>query len=166
MTDGTIARAAAADQSQQFIDRVGRELRQAQEDVENEGAFAEIGPRRCVFYSDITGDAVPERITYYVSGGAVYRTEAVCSDTVTPFTHFGAESAPRRIVSELDPAWSGAIFTYYNTSNVAQTSASAIPTISRVDLVIRAYAKSGEREAVSFSTVTARLRSVQNSLGG
>lgn len=166
MADGSIAHAAAADEAQLFVDRAGRELRQAMEPVEDAGGFSEIGARRCVFYSDITGDAVPERITYYVQNGAMYRTVATCSDTVTPFDSFSAEGAPQKLISEIDADWNGAIFTYYDVSNVAQTNSSKIPTISRVDVEMRAYAKSGQREAVSTKTVTARLRSIQNSLGG
>jgi len=174
MADGSIARAAASDESQMFVDRVGRELRQAQDPLAHTqltpvGAFAEIGARRCVVYTDVSGDNRPEKVTYYESNGGMYRTVAVCTDApmaATGYTHFASPGDPTKLVTELDPAWAGAVFTYYDSTNNAQTSAAKIPTISRVDVVMRAHAKSGSREVVAASSVTARLRSVLNSLGG
>lgn len=163
LADRSIARAAASDQSQAFVDRAGRELREAQEAVEDAGAFKEIGARRVVFYSDASGNSVPERITYYISDGAVYRTVATCSDTVIPFEHFGSDSAPQKLVDEVDPAWSGAIFTYYDEDNNITTNPAAV---ARVDVEIRSRAESGQREWVSTAAAIARIRSVHNSLGG
>lgn len=166
LTDGTVARAVAADEAQRFVDRVGKEIRQAQEYDEDDGAFAEIGARRIVFFSDVTGDAIPERVTYYVQNGALYRTEASTTATVMPFNSYGSESAPQLIITQIDPAWNGAIFAYYNTSNAPVTSTAHMPSISRVDVSMRARAESRERHAVVPAAITARLRSVQNSLGG
>lgn len=166
LTDGTVARAVAADEAQRFVDRVGKELRQAQEWDEDKGAFVEIGQRRIVFYSDVTGDAIPERVTYYVQSGALYRTQATTTKTVMPFNNYGSESTPQLIISQVDPDWSGAIFSYYNVSNAAVTLSTQMASISRVDVAMRARAESRQRYAVVPAAITARLRSVQNSLGG
>ncbi len=174
MADGSIARAAAADESQRFVDRAGRDLRQAQDPFAHTqlplvGAFEQIGARGCVIYTDVDGDKVPDKVTYSVVDGAVYRTEALCTDAPMAaggYTHFASPSEPQRMVSEVDPDWTGPIFTYYDTGNVARTGSSQIPNIARVDVEMRAYAKSGQREVVAPASVTARLRSVLNSLGG
>lgn len=166
MADGNIARAAASDQAQLFVDRAGRELRQAMEAEEGQGAFVEISPRKIVFYSDVTNDTIPERITYFVENGSVYRTQATTSDTITPFKNFSGESAKVKLVDTVDPAWSDPIFTYWDETNTAVTNSAYKAAVARVDVVMRAQAKSGQRESVSHQTITARLRSVHNVVGG
>jgi hypothetical protein len=166
LSDGAVARAIAADEAQRFVDRIGRELRQAQEWDEDKGAFAEIAVRKIVFYTDTDADAIPERVTYYVQDGAVYRTQATTTKTVMPFNTWGSDSTPEMIVSKIDPTWADALFTYYDTGNTAVSASAQMASISRVDVAIRVRAESRERYAVVPAAITARLRSVQNSLGG
>ena len=168
LADDSIARADATDASQTFIDRVGRELREAQEATQDAGVFSAVGPRNATFYSDLNGDGIPERITYYVSGQSVYRKQASTTDITQPFDTWGADSAPQLVLKTISPSWSGAIFTYFApaATTALATPSSSIPSISRVDVMVVASAVSGSTTVVSTSTVTARIRSVQNKVGG
>ena len=168
LADDSIARADATDASQTFIDRVGRELREAQEATENAGVFSSVGPRNATFYSDLNGDGIPERITYYVTGQSVYRTQASTSNTVEPFDTWGTDSAPQLVLKTISPSWSGAIFSYFtpDATTALTTPSTSIPSISRVDVMVVASAVSGSTTVVSTSTVSARIRSVQNKVGG
>jgi prepilin-type N-terminal cleavage/methylation domain-containing protein len=165
MSNTAIARSDSADQAQRFIDRGSREFREALEASESAGVFTEIGTRRTVFYSDVNHDTKPEKITYYVTGNTIYRTQASTLDSVTPFVNFSGASTPQPIVTALDPGWTGPLFVYYDYNNTAQTATSKIPTLSRVDLAIQTKATSGNRSYTTSMGISARIRAVQNDLG-
>jgi prepilin-type N-terminal cleavage/methylation domain-containing protein len=166
LADSNIARAAAGDEAQMFVDRLGRELRSAMEAEEGEGAFELIAARKTIFYTDTDSDAVPERVTYEVDAdGTVYRKVALCedADSLPPFESFGADSAPQKVISKVDPSWAGAIFDYRDINGAA----TAVPkAVSLVNVEIHAHATSGGVSRTSMATLTARPRSVHNSLGG
>ncbi|MDY0088069.1 MAG: hypothetical protein RBS78_05935 [Coriobacteriia bacterium] len=171
MADGSIARAAAADHSQLFVERIGRELRAAMEPEEKKPAFAQNSRREIVFFTDVDGDTKPERVRYWYdsSAGAVFRQEAKTTDAITPFRNFGSYSTPEKVIPALAPGWTEPFFEYYNISNSAvsfDANEAQRLTIARVEVTIQAHVTSGEREAVSVATVTARPRSILNSLGG
>lgn len=171
LADGSIARAAAADHSQLFVERIGRELRAAMEPEEKKPAFAQNSRREVVFYTDTDGDTRPERVRYWydASTGSVYRQEAKTSDTITPFRNFGAYGTPEKVVPALAPGWSDPFFQYSDISNNTVSYDANETTrlgIARIEVTMQAYVKSGQREAVSVASVTARPRSILNSLGG
>lgn len=171
MADGSIARAAAADHSQLFVERIGRELRAAMEPEEKIPAFFKTDARELIFYTDIDGDTRPERVRYWydASAKAVFRQQATTTDSITPFRNFGSYSDPEKVVPALAPGWADPFFKYYNISNTAVSAGADQAgrlTIARVEVTMKAYVKSGQREAVSEATITARPRSILNSLGG
>ena len=131
MSNTMTAQANAADESQQFMDRISTELRKSQGQFDiiqayddtsaaAQGVSATDNVRSAIapnwtstsltFYADLNGDHVPERIHYYSSGGQLLRTQASATATAATGCTFGADSAPVVIIKSIDSSWSGPIF--------------------------------------------------------
>lgn len=164
IADQAQARAEAADDSRLGVDRITRELRQAQEMTEGQGVFTVFQDRQCTFYCDVTRDGRPERIRYYVSNNAVYRTQANPTTQFPPYA-YSAESAPIRLIKKLKPDWTGAIFQYYtNDSPPVRITAGSGADISAVKVLMINQATSGKRTVNVTADTWVKIRSVRNDL--
>ncbi|NTW29096.1 MAG: prepilin-type N-terminal cleavage/methylation domain-containing protein [Coriobacteriia bacterium] len=167
MSDRVSAREMAASSANLAIERMTRELRQAQElsTAEGAGVFRYNEPQRASFYIDLDHNGTPERVTYYVSGTTLYRTVAVATITYPGAGNFGADSAPTAVLSGLDPGWTPNVFVYYDNSSVPAVVSSANPDeVSAVEITVVAQGRSGSITASATSTTWVRIRSVHNDI--
>jgi prepilin-type N-terminal cleavage/methylation domain-containing protein len=174
MSDSLSARATSTDESQSFIDTIGRELRQANSlksiagtDTANsdaQAAFYDIQPRRIGFYVDINHDGKPERVAYYVSGTSLMRQQASAVSTTYPYS-WAASSTPGVVIQQIDPDWTGAIFTYYTDDGwppTQITSASQVASITAITVQMRNETTWADRTASYGASDTVRVRSIGN----
>jgi hypothetical protein len=148
--------------TQQVLDTMVREIRQAQEIASGGGAFSVATPSTCTFYSDIDHDGVPERVSYYVNAGALYRVVGRAAISVFPYNY--VDAVPARVL-DLGGGPSG-IFTYYDNGVPpgTVTSSALLNTIAVVGIDLRA-AKASKSGAVSADMSTqVKVRSLFNSL--
>lgn len=151
MRNGMDARAVAAREARVMADRLTLELRQAQEIEDGAGVFAIAEPRRCVFYSDVDRDGVPERVSYRVVDQTVVRSQAKSLTEVPPY-QWGPEGSEEVMISNLREGWSGDVFTYYQRQHPA-TIATEKRFISAVELwVIGSSTIGGRTSDVDLST--------------
>lgn len=167
MSAETEARSAASDQTRIAMDRITRELRQAQEVVEGAGGFDLNLATDMRFFADIDGDSGPERIRYWVpTGGSVLlRTvEQPSSNTppyVTTANPWGTPSADMTICSLLDT--SAALFRYYDRSD-AIVATGTVHSISAVQVRLRNGATVSRRTAYVLMESWLTLRAVNSAV--
>lgn len=113
------ARIVAADENRAVLDRLTREIRQAYEVVDGEGAFADATATQCSFYTDLDHDRIPEIVRYRVDGRKLYRSVAA-ADSVFPPYDFGEFSEETAVIESLDDSWVGSMFTYYDHEDPAE----------------------------------------------
>lgn len=160
----TQAQSIAADEARSGLDKMTRELREAQELEDGKGVFQTAEPRRCVFWADTDADGVPERVTYWVSGTTLYRSEARATSSMPPYT-FGGDGAPSIIMRSLKPDWSGAVFTYLSEGDSPQVlGSSAIADMSVVKLEVVDRAAAGNKSVDVGETTWVKIRSVHNNV--
>jgi prepilin-type N-terminal cleavage/methylation domain-containing protein len=161
------AREEASTNATGAIRRMTREVRQAEEllTAEGDGVFKSNLPQTMSFYVDLNSDGTPERVTYYVSGRVLYRTQAAATVTDPTATDFGSESTPVVILGNLDPSWTPNIFSYYDNGNPPSTvSSSSSEDVAAVGITVVVLGGSGPTTATATSSTLVRLRSVQNEL--
>lgn len=164
MTDQIEARDVASTQARIAIERVTRELRQARELSEGAGVFADAQPRRCSFYVDLNHDQVPERITYYVQGKVLYRSQAVATGSIPPYA-FGPESGASAVIESVKGGWNGNVFTYYDNADPADEVSSGHPEdISAVALKLVSEGSAGRQTVFVERSTWVRIRTVHNSI--
>jgi prepilin-type N-terminal cleavage/methylation domain-containing protein len=174
MTNKMSARANAADESQTFVDRLESELLQANSlksiagtattDAAAQAAFYDVQPREIGFYADLDQNGRPDRIAYYMDGSALMRQQTTASGTSYPYS-WNASSAPVISVGEVDPAWDGAIFTYFGSGNwppTPVTDVSDAATITVVTVEVRNVATWGDQTISYDASSTVRVRSANN----
>lgn len=169
MSDRIQAREQAATMSTVAFERMSRELRQA-EPIESGGdPVKQSAPDRVVFYADIDKNNLPVRITYYVSSGYLYRTEARTTVPGGADSTYGAESAAKMLVP-LDPTWT-TVFTYYDGGSIpanapigdfSQYVAPAVVTapgdVSAVLITLRPQVKIGNSTMTNTASAMVNLR--------
>jgi|GEM_PF-2694432 len=177
ITDTSSARAIAGDEAQHAVDKMTMDLRQAQENEDGKGAFTISLENKVQFFVDLTHDARPEKVTYYITGTNLYRTVASPTNNVPPFT-FGAAGAPQLMVAGIDPA-GGSLFCYHGV--IADSGAtcanghkhgfnvitsndpySTEPKIAMVGINLVNKQSSGGRTVTVYSNALARARALQN----
>jgi prepilin-type N-terminal cleavage/methylation domain-containing protein len=109
---GIAAQSEATSEAQRAMDTMVREIRQAQEITDGGGALATATPTACSFYADIDRDGVPERISYYVDGSDLYRTQSKSTTPVYPYVY--PDVSAQRVVNLTTS--SSVVFTYYDKS--------------------------------------------------
>lgn len=156
------AQSEATSEAQRAMDIMVREIRQAQEVTDGGGAVAIATPTSCSFYVDIDRDGLPERVTYYVDGTDLYRTQAEPVSAVYPY---GYVDPPAQRVVNLTTQ-SAVVFTYFDKSapTTTVTGTPNKPTICAVGVHLSASrpAQNGQ-VAVDFST-RVKIRALFNSL--
>jgi prepilin-type N-terminal cleavage/methylation domain-containing protein len=165
MSDRIMTRSIVAEEARGAVDLMTRELRQGQEIVTGNGVFATAQPRQCSFYMDINRDYVPERISYFMNGVRLVRTQASATTSVPPFS-FGTDGPQRTLVSTISPSFTDPIFTYLDTSGVVLTSSqSARCSAVGLHVVASAPVPGTLSESVTVDLSTwVKVRSVFNSI--
>lgn len=160
------ARGIAEDETRLALERMGRELRQAEE--VGGSAFYTWAPRDLSFYSDVDRDESPERVRYYVSGAQLVRT--VAQPTVIPpvsAASFGVEVvSDSPLVRGLKSDWTGPVFVYWaqSTTTATKVAATAVSQICAVDARLYNGALVGAATSYVDVTTEIRIRSVNSSL--
>jgi hypothetical protein len=164
IADTAAARTAASDESQQFFDRISRELRQAQENGEGTGVCAIAEPRRVVFYVDLDQNGRPERVTYKMSGTSLMRSEASPTNAFPPYT-YGPESAARTVIKKVRPDWMGEVFQYYTSANPpVKLNNTQLPSIASLRINVVNQVRSGSRTVNLDASTWIKIRSVYNAV--
>jgi prepilin-type N-terminal cleavage/methylation domain-containing protein len=163
MADSLEARTVATDENRMVMDRVTRELRQAQEIVEGQGVFLLALPRQCAFYADVDHDGVPELIEYRIVSNTLYRSETSSTVAVPPYAY----GTPRSdvVITSINEAWTGDVFTYYDSE---EPPAIVLPAdsedASAVQLrLINRKTINRTTESVDLSTWV-KIRSIHNTI--
>lgn len=173
MSDRIQAREQAASMSTIAVERIAREIRQARQLGDGSYAFKTTNPERAVFYVDLNHTGSPVRITYYVTGNALYRTQAVSAKAAPTDADYGAESTPKLIV----PLASGftSVFTYYDngdfTSGSGNMSTFTSPTVvtapastTMVSITVRSSVKIGASTMTGTTSTLVNVRSTDTIL--
>jgi type II secretory pathway component PulJ len=160
MSDGVQAREQATTEATLGLERVVREMRQARALSTGTNAFKTTSPDRAVFYVDLDHLGSPERVTYYVSNGALYRMQAQSAVTLPTDADYGADSAPK-LVARLVPGWT-AVFAYYDGGSGTYSSFTS-PTVVTTPLgttAVQVWVKSSAR--IGATTMTGQAKSLVN----
>ncbi|MCE5191316.1 MAG: prepilin-type N-terminal cleavage/methylation domain-containing protein [Actinomycetia bacterium] len=158
------AKTIAADENRVVMDRITRELRQAQEIVDGHGVFLRAQPRQCAFYADVDHDGVPELIEYRVQGQTLYRSEARSTVSVPPYT-FGSPSPEVVVAGSLDSGFTGNVFTYYDNEDPAHEVSSGHPEdISAVKLRLVSGKTVNRTTAFVDLSTWVKIRAVHNTI--
>jgi prepilin-type N-terminal cleavage/methylation domain-containing protein len=160
MSDGIQAREQAATSSALALERVTAEMRQARQISDGSFAFKTTAPDRAVFYVDLDHTGAPERVTYYVSGGALYRTQAQTTMIAPVDANYGPESTPQLIV-RLDPTWA-TVFAYYNNGSGDYSAFTAPVAVTSPDLTTAVQITIKSKATVGVSTMTGQASSMVN----
>ena len=178
MNDLAMARANASDEAQAAIDLMSRELRQAQENVADKGAFKLAGANDMKFYSDLDHDGRPELVRYYVEGGSLKRTVAPPTNYAPEFNN-PTPGPPTVLVRTLGTS-AGPVFCYHGMT--ASTTAlcgtvkhgfaivttsdpyNTTPKITMVGIKLDDVNKSGDKTVTVISRALVRLRTVENTV--
>jgi prepilin-type N-terminal cleavage/methylation domain-containing protein len=169
MTDRVEARVRASDEVRLTMDRITREIRQAQEISNGAGAFPAgcMNPRDISFYSDVDHDGAPEVVRYRVVGTALKRTVAQPTNQVPPYTPYLTASQETTVTNLLDAtlAASGAIFEYYDRQDPPQpVTGGQVHRVSAVRVHVIGGAVVNRRSAYCDMETWVKVRSVNNAI--
>ena len=170
MSDGIQAREQAATEASIGLERVTREMRQARALTTGTNAFKTTSPDRAVFYVDLDHVGSPERVTYYVSNGWLYRMQSQSTSALPTDDDYGPDSAPKKI-AELVPGWT-AVFSYYNNGSGTYSSFTS-PTVvttpastTAVQVTLKSSATIGVTTMTGQATSLVNIRSTSVILSG
>ncbi len=181
MSDSAMARSNATDDAQLAIDKMTRELRQAQPDrsldeTPTGGVFKVAANNEIVFMSDLDHDMRPELIRYYVESNSLKRAVAPPTNAQAPFT-FGTYGAPTVLIKQLG-ASAYPIFCFHTrvgddttvcgpdehgfkkvtTSDPYNTS----PKIAMVGILLYVPGTSGSKTVTVATRALVRIRTMEN----
>lgn len=164
MVDRVEARTIASEDGRMIMDRVTREIRQAYEIEDNQGAFVDAQPRNCTFYTDLNRDGIPEMVTYRVQGKRLYRSEATATSSLPPY-QFGAPQPEELLIASLDGGFTGQVFTYYDSQDPPNEVSSGHPeAVSAVSVRLVNAATVNRKTAVVDLSTWVKVRSVHNTI--
>jgi prepilin-type N-terminal cleavage/methylation domain-containing protein len=168
MANDTEARQVATEDNRRLLDMLAREIRQAYEISDGGGAFAEVSPRQCTFYTDVNRDGVPEKVRYRIEGHDVFRAQTTATSALPPYT-FGSLDSEQQVAKTVDAAWSGDVFTYYgNTYGADGKPVQVGPTepakVSAVQIRLVNTAHAGERSATVDLSTWVKVRAVYSTI--
>lgn len=157
------ARTIAIEENRMVMDRITRELRQAQEISEGDGVFLRAQPRQCAFYADVDHNGVPELIEYRVVGKVLYRSETSSTVAVPPYAY----GSPRSdvIITSMNGGWNGNVFDYFDSQEPAQqVSPGHSEDISAVQLRLVNSKTVNKKTAFVDLSTWVKVRSVHNTI--
>jgi prepilin-type N-terminal cleavage/methylation domain-containing protein len=169
MTNRISANAVATDESQRFLDKIGKELRQASSlnllggtTAGGTGAFVTIQPRDIVFYANFNNDSRIEKVEYNVSGGSLVRREWKSTNTVYPYTWSSTANTTTVEIQSVDPVWAGAVFTYFTNDAFPPSQTSQVASVTAVGIQVQNLQKWSNQSASYGASATVRVRAIDN----
>lgn len=156
------AQTVAAEEGRVVLDQLSRELRQAYEINENEGAFLVAQPREVVFYTDVERDGRPDKVRYRVVEDKIYRSQSSATTDMPPYT-FTAFTADAPVQGVLESTWGESVFTFYTNTN-PPVQAVAPADISAVKIRLKNVVIRGQKSASVDVTTLVKVRSVHNTI--
>lgn len=170
MSDRIQAREQAATMTSTAMEQITREMRQARQLGDGSYAFKTTLPDRAVFYADLNHTGSPVRVTYYVSGGALYRSTATSAKIAPSDGDYGSDS-PGKLVVPLDPTWT-TVFQYTNNGSGDESTFTS-PTVvtspvdtTAVQITIKAKVKIGNSTMTGTTSTLVNIRSTDVILNG
>jgi prepilin-type N-terminal cleavage/methylation domain-containing protein len=163
MADLVEAKSRATDQTKLAMERIIRELRQAQEIQDGGGAFAaNLLPTDMSFYANVDRSSeAPELVRYRQSGVRLLRSVRYATVQVPPYgTYLPATPTETVVLSMMDLAITP-VFAGLNTSETV-TADKAL--ISSVEIKLKNGATAGRRTSYCEMTTKVKVRSVQNAI--
>lgn len=166
-SDGIMARNIAQDAGQTAVERMTRELRQAQtvSNVPVDGKVYRFAPpgvtsTKIAFFADVDHNGLLDRVTYELAGGQVTRRFAVATKAYPALNDFGGDSAAVAM-AKIDPTQT-TMFTCLDKNGSPTTAILDDPTsgITEVEMDLRTIAHSGtQTSTVEFPTAAVTIRS-------
>jgi type II secretory pathway component PulJ len=165
VSDGIIARDDAYQTGQTAIEKMTKELREAQVVTDGSQNPYRMNPNtpptatRICFFADIDHNGYLDRVTYQLASGQITRRTAPTTKTSPTYNDFGTDSAPVVLTDQVDPALT-TLFTLKNSDEATTTTITDIATgVSAVQITMRTVAKSGTQSAtVEFPVNTVQVR--------
>jgi prepilin-type N-terminal cleavage/methylation domain-containing protein len=158
VSDGIMARGEAQDRGQLALEKMVRELRQAQiiNKDSDEYRFKDNSATKVSFYLDADHNGTVERVTYNCSGGQLTRSIASSGmENPTP-DDFGADSAPA-VMAKVDPTQT-TVFQYLDGASPPSLVTDP-DAVTAVQITLKAAAKSGSTSmTVTFPDTTVAIR--------
>jgi len=164
-TDRTMSRMESLDYAR-VIDTIAREIRQATPPADGESPILTCQARDIAFYLDVDNDGALERVHYWAQGKLVYRgvTEPSVPVAVPP-SYAGQPEQTKVIVASVKGGWNGALFTYYDNAEPANTlNPSGKDRVSAVYIELQTQGKEPHATAPEVTKVSTyvKIRSVYN----
>jgi prepilin-type N-terminal cleavage/methylation domain-containing protein len=161
ISDQIIARENAQSTGQLAMEKMTREIRQAQkvqDSATSQDVYFGAQPTgtSLIFYGDIDHNGWLERVTYRVSGGQLTRAVANSTKQLAPTNaDFGPDSAPV-VMAKVDPA----LTTFFTPQDANSAPTAVMKSMTAVQLNLRTVAKSGNTsQTVNFPPVWVEIRS-------
>lgn len=177
MNNSLTARAVAADEAQVFLDRIGVEMRQADNlkslsnppvatsNADAQGAFGSIGDRTVTLYADLYHNGSVQKIEYSVVGTSLVRKEWTATNATYPFTWPGTPNKTATVIHNVDSNWADPIFYFYTNDDLPPTritSSSQVASITAVMVQVRNRQRWGDRDVSVGTSTTIRVRAIGN----
>jgi len=163
-SDGMMARSQAQDGGQIAIERMTREIRQAQTVTDSVSGktyrMAAASATSISFWADVDHNGTLDRVTYTLSSGQVTRVVAVATKQYPGPSDFGANGAAT-VITKVDPSLT-TMFTLLNKDGTATTDISDAPltAVTAVQVSMRTVGTSGAQSiSVDFPPSYAQVRS-------
>lgn len=152
----TLDQAYALESARRGEMQVVDDVRGAQYGADGSYPLASIGSSDLVFYSDVTGDGIPEKIHYYVSGTALVRD--VISVAGTPPSYTGTEITATSTSYLQNTARGVSPFHFYDASGVEVTTITQADPVAymTVTLIVNAEDSGMTNDYTLRSTATLR----------
>jgi prepilin-type N-terminal cleavage/methylation domain-containing protein len=162
MADFIEARSRASDQTRLAMERIVRELRQAQEISEGGGAFAaNMMATDMAFYADVDRSTLaPERVRYRLSGSQLLRSVSYSPTQFPPYGPYPTTATETVVASMMDTATTP----IFVGKDINEATSTARGLISSVEIRLRNGATAGRRTAYVEMTSKVKVRSVQNKI--
>lgn len=162
IADRLEAQTIATEEGRVVLDQLSRELRQAYEINDNQGAFLVAQPREVVFYTDVGRDGIPDKVRYRVVDDKIYRAQASASTEMPPYT-FSTFSSDQPVQGVLESTWDDSLFTYYTDANPPAV-ATSLAGVSAVKIRLKNVVIRGQSAASVDITTWVKVRAVHNSI--
>lgn len=162
IADQLEAQTIATEEGRVVLDQLSRELRQAYEINENEGAFLVAQPREVAFYTDVGRDGIPDKVRYRVVSDRIYRSQASATTMMPPYT-FSTFSSDQPVQGVLESTWDDSLFTYYTNSNPPAV-ATSLADVSAVKIRLKNVVVRGRKTASVDITTWVKVRAVHNTI--
>jgi prepilin-type N-terminal cleavage/methylation domain-containing protein len=166
VSDGIMARDDAYQSGQLAIEKMSKELREAQ--ILTDGSQNEYRlnpnvpptPTRICFAADVDHNGYLERVTYQLAAGSITRRTATTTKVNPTWNDFGADSAPTVITNRVDPTQTTFLFALKDPDEATTTIIEDIDAgVRSVQITLRTVAKSGSKSAtVEFPVSAVQVR--------